>query len=86
MSSFILTLSSKVATPVKTGCPVFCNMLKFLDSGFNRNDDSWAFLTFDESINLDKQELPETLSAEKPIIHYNIRGREYYQQKEATHA
>jgi transposase len=36
--------------------------------------------------NLDKQELPETPSAEKPIIHYNIRGREYYQQKEATHA
>jgi transposase len=35
---------------------------------------------------LDKQELPETPSAEKPIIHYNIRGREYYQQKEAAHA
>jgi len=33
--------------------------------------------------NLDKQELPETPSAEKPIIHYNIRGREYYQGKEA---
>jgi transposase len=36
--------------------------------------------------NLDKQALPESSSAEKPIIHYNIRGREYYQQKEATHA
>jgi hypothetical protein len=36
--------------------------------------------------NLDKQELPGTPSAEKPIIHYNIRGREYYQQKEAPHA
>ena len=36
--------------------------------------------------NLDKQELPESSSPEKPIIHYNIRGREYYQRKEATHA
>jgi transposase len=36
--------------------------------------------------NLDKQELPESSSPEKPIIHYNIRGREYYQQKEADHA
>ena len=35
---------------------------------------------------LDKQVLPESLSPEKPIIHYNIRGREYYQQKEAGHA
>lgn len=35
---------------------------------------------------LDKQELPETSSPEKPIIHYNIRGREYYQGKEAVHA
>jgi len=36
--------------------------------------------------NLDKQELPESSSPDKPIIHYNIRGREYYQQEEATHA
>ncbi len=36
--------------------------------------------------NLDKQVPTESSSAEKPIIHYNIRGREYYQQKEATHA
>jgi len=36
--------------------------------------------------NLDKQELPPPLSPEKPIIHYNIRGKEYYQQKEAAHA
>jgi transposase len=36
--------------------------------------------------NLDKQELPPPLSSEKPIIHYNIRGREYYQQEESTHA
>jgi len=34
--------------------------------------------------NLDKQELPEASVTEKPIIHYNIRGREYYQQKEAA--
>ncbi len=36
--------------------------------------------------NLDKQDLPESSSPEKQIIHYNIRGREYYQQKEAAHA
>jgi transposase len=36
--------------------------------------------------NLDKQVLPESSSPEKPIIHYNIRGREYYQQEEAAHA
>jgi transposase len=35
---------------------------------------------------LDKQVLPESPSPEKPIIHYNIRGREYYQQKEVGHA
>jgi transposase len=35
---------------------------------------------------LDKQNLPESSSPEKPIIHYNIRGHEYYQQKEAGHA
>jgi transposase len=35
---------------------------------------------------LDKQVLPESSSPEKPIVHYNIRGREYYQQKEAGHA
>ncbi len=42
--------SSKVVTPVKTGVQCFCNMLKYLDSGFHRNDDFWAFSTFDESI------------------------------------
>jgi transposase len=36
--------------------------------------------------NLDKQALPEATPLEKPIFHYNIRGREYYQQKEAVHA
>jgi len=36
--------------------------------------------------NLDKQALPESAAPEKPILHYNIRGREYYQQKEADHA
>jgi len=35
--------------------------------------------------NLDTQELPESSSGVK-IIHTNIRGREYYQQKEAAHA
>lgn len=35
---------------------------------------------------LDKQELPGSSSCEKPIIHYNIRGRKYYQQQEAAHA
>ena len=36
--------------------------------------------------NLDKQDLPESQATEKPIIHYNLRGKEYYQQKEAGHA
>ena len=45
-----LTASSKVVTPVKTGVQCFCKMLKFLDSGFHRNDDFRVFLTFDESI------------------------------------
>ncbi len=36
--------------------------------------------------NLDKQELRESCSPERPIIHYNIRGREHYQPKEADHA
>jgi len=35
---------------VKTGVQCFCNPLKSLDSGFHRNDDSWAFLTFDEFV------------------------------------
>jgi len=45
-----MTTSSKVVTPVKTGVQHFCNMLKFLDSGFHRNDVFWAFSTFDEII------------------------------------
>ena len=49
----ILTASSKVVTPVKTGVQCFCNMLKFLDSGVHRNDGCWAFSTFDESIRFD---------------------------------
>jgi hypothetical protein len=36
---------------VKTGVQCFCNALKFLDSGVHRNDDSWAFSTFDKTIN-----------------------------------
>jgi hypothetical protein len=43
-------VSSQVVTPVKTSVQCFCNTLKYLDSGFYRNDDSWAFSTFDESI------------------------------------
>jgi len=35
--------------------------------------------------NLDKQEI-ETSAEGKSIIHYNLRGREYYRQEEATHA
>jgi hypothetical protein len=46
----MLMLSSKVVTPVKTGVQCFCNHLKSLDSGFHRNDDSWAFLTFNEFV------------------------------------
>ena len=36
--------------------------------------------------NLDKQALPESSAVQEPIIHYNIRGREYYQPEEAAHA
>ncbi|MBE3088391.1 MAG: IS21 family transposase [Chloroflexi bacterium] len=36
--------------------------------------------------NLDKEELPEASCQTEPIVHDNIRGREYYQQKEAGHA
>jgi hypothetical protein len=43
-------LSSKVVIPSKDGIQCFCNTLKSLDSGFHRNDDSWAFLTFDEFV------------------------------------
>jgi len=35
---------------------------------------------------LDKQQLLESSCQEKPIIHYNIRGRQYYQQEENNHA
>ncbi len=33
---------------MKTGVQCFCNTVKSLDSGFHRNDDSWAFSTFYE--------------------------------------
>ncbi len=33
-----------------------------------------------------KQELAKSPTSEKPIIHYNLWGGEYYQQKEADHA
>ncbi len=35
---------------MKTGVQCFFNQLKLLDSGFRRNDDHLAFLTFYESI------------------------------------
>jgi transposase len=35
---------------------------------------------------LDQQALPESASPGTPVIHCNIRGREYYQRKEAAHA
>jgi transposase len=35
---------------------------------------------------LDQQDLPEASCPEQPIVHDNIRGRDYYQQKEAGHA
>ena len=35
--------------------------------------------------NLDKQDI-ETSTEGKSIIHYNLRGREYYRQKEVDHA
>ena len=33
--------------------------------------------------NLDKEQLPESSCPEKPIIHDNIRGRQYYQEEDA---
>jgi transposase len=36
--------------------------------------------------NLDQEELPEASCPVEPILHDNIRGREYYQQKEGSHA
>ena len=36
--------------------------------------------------NLDKQELPESSTVEKSVIHGNIRGKEYYKGQEAAHA
>jgi len=58
IAELLLVLSSKVVTPVKTGVQCFCNPLKSLvsgacpglRSGIHRNDDSWAFLTFDEFV------------------------------------
>lgn len=35
---------------------------------------------------LDRQQLPETLGPDKPVIHYNIRGKAYYHDEEANHA
>ncbi len=50
---------AKVDEPVKsrhTGenrCPVFCNHLESLDSGFHRNDDCWTFSTFYETVKVE---------------------------------
>jgi len=52
-----LMTSSKVVTPVKTGVQCFCNTLKSLDSGFHRNDDSWAFSTFDEVVKAEEHRI-----------------------------
>jgi len=38
---------------VKTGVQYFRNTLKSLDSGFHRNDDSWAFSTFYEVVSFE---------------------------------
>ena len=35
---------------------------------------------------LDRQVLPEPCADLKPVLHYNIRGKEYYQEKEGDHA
>jgi len=35
---------------------------------------------------LENQPLPSTSDSVKPVYHYNIRGKDYYQQKEADHA
>jgi hypothetical protein len=66
-----MTLSSKVVTPVKTGVQCFCKVLKFPDSGFHQNDDSWAFSTFYDGVNnqRDKEKeafLPRTVPAVSP--------------------
>lgn len=35
---------------------------------------------------LDRQALPEPHIQSKPVLHYNIRGKDYYHEKEADHA
>jgi hypothetical protein len=45
-----MTATGKVVTPVKTGVQCFYNVLNPLDSGFHRNNDSWVFSTFYESV------------------------------------
>ena len=42
--------SQKVVTPVKTGVQGYSNLLKFLDSGFRRNDVIGFSATFCEFI------------------------------------
>jgi hypothetical protein len=74
-----MVLSSKVVTPVKTGVQCFCNPLKSLDSGFHRNDDSWAFLTFDEFVNYDLRLFVDN-SRYHPLQPVFSRKSEGYQQ------
>ncbi len=35
---------------------------------------------------LDRQELPGSSTSQKALLHYNIRGKEYYHEKGATNA
>ena len=52
-------VSQKVVTPVKTGVQGVLNLLKFLDSGFRRNDIFEVLATFCETSHffLDKKGL-----------------------------
>jgi hypothetical protein len=43
---------AKAVTPVKTGVQCFCNALKFLDSGFRRNDTLCNYTTIAITSNL----------------------------------
>jgi hypothetical protein len=62
---------------VKTGVQCFCNALKSLDSGFHRNDDSWAFLTFDEFVIHDslKRILMKRIFTETEVGIYGTKGK-----------
>jgi transposase-like protein len=57
---------------VKTGVQCFCNALKSLDSGFHRNDDSWAFLTFDELIKVALEAIKEQKTSAELASQYQV--------------